>query len=175
MRDQAEQLKRQFGVALADLADSNEQIEIPGIGGRPEKTIGRDTLAQVVQPRLEEILEIAAIEIKRSGYGRHLGVGCVLTGGGSLIPGTAELASDVLGMEARIGRPMGLSGGLVEEVSDPKYATGVGLVLYGMRPDIIGGKTLTEDVQEHRNGEAVSGETLVGRIANRMKSWFDEL
>ena len=175
MRDQAEQLKRQFGVALADFADTNEQIEIPGIGGRPEKTIGRDTLGQVIQPRMEEILEIAAIEIKRSGYGRHLGVGCVLTGGGSLIPGTADLAAEVLGMEARIGRPMGLSGGLVEEVSDPKYATGVGLVLYGMRPEIIGGKTLSENVQDHTNGQAASGESLVGRIASRMKSWFDEL
>jgi len=113
MRDQAEQLKRQFGTALIDLAGSDEQIEIPGIGGRSEKTIGRDTLAQVIQPRLEEILEIAAMEIKRSGYGRHLGVGCVLTGGGSLIPGTDELAADVLGMEARLGRPLDLSGGLV--------------------------------------------------------------
>jgi cell division protein FtsA len=175
MRDQAEQLKRQFGAALVDLSDPNEQIEIPGIGGRPEKVIGRDTLAQVIQPRLEEILEIAAIEIKRSGYARHLGVGCVITGGGALIPGTADLAADVLGMETRIGRPMGLSGGLVEEVSDPKFSTGVGLVLYGMRPEIIGGTTLSEEVNAHTNGEAAAGETLVGRLAARMRSWFDEL
>jgi cell division protein FtsA len=175
MRDQAEQLKRQFGTALIDLADPDEQIEIPGIGGRSEKMIRRDTLAQVIQPRLEEILEIAAMEIKRSGYGRHLGVGCVLTGGGALIPGTDELAADVLGMEARIGRPMGLSGGLVEEVSNPKYATGVGLVLYGMRPEIIGGTTLTEDVQAQQNGHARGDGTLMNRIASRMKSWFDEL
>jgi len=174
MRDQAEQLKRQFGTALIDLSDPDEQIEIPGIGGRAEKTIGRDTLAQVIQPRLEEILEIAAMEIKRSGYGRHLGVGAVLTGGGSLIPGTDELAADVLGMEARIGRPMGLSGGLVEEVSDPKYATGVGLVLYGMRPDIIGGTTMSEDVNAAENGRA-GGGTLMNQITDRMKSWFDEL
>jgi cell division protein FtsA len=174
MRDQAEQLKRQFGTALIDLSDPDEQIEIPGIGGRAEKTIGRDTLAQVIQPRLEEILEIAAMEIKRSGYGRHLGVGAVLTGGGSLIPGTDELAADVLGMEARIGRPMGLSGGLVEEVSDPKYATGVGLVLYGMRPDIIGGTTMSEDVNAAENGRAAGG-TLMNQITDRMKSWFDEL
>jgi cell division protein FtsA len=174
MRDQAEQLKRQFGVALADQADPDEQIEIPGIGGRSEKTIGRDTLAQVIQPRLEEILEIAAMEIKRSGYGRHLGVGCVLTGGGSLVPGTDELAAEVLGMEARIGRPMGLSGGLVEEVDNPKYATGVGLVLYGMRPDIIGGTTLSEEVHAAQNGRG-QGQTLMARIADRMKAWFDEL
>ncbi len=174
MRDQAEQLKRQFGVALADEADTDEKIEIPGIGGRDEKTIGRDTLAQIIQPRMEEILEIAQMEIKRSGYGRHLGVGCVLTGGGSLVPGTAELAAEVLGMEARVGRPMGLSGGLVEEVSDPKYATGVGLVLYGMRHDIIGGAPLSEEVQTHENG-AAQGDTLMARIADRMKAWFDEL
>ncbi len=174
MREQAEQLKRQFGTALVDFADPSEQIEIPGIGGRPEKTIGRDTLAQVIQPRMEEILEIAAIEIKRSGYGRHLGVGCVLTGGGSLIPGTAELAAEVLGMEARIGRPMGLGGGLVEEVSDPKFATGVGLVLYGMRPEIMGGTTLNEDVATRKNGKT-EGQTLMERLADRMKSWFDEL
>ena len=175
MRDQAEKLKRQFGTALIDLADPDEQIEIPGIGGRSEKMIRRDTLAQVIQPRLEETLEIAAMEIKRSGYGRHLGVGCVLTGGGALIPGTDELAADVLGMEARIGRPMGLSGGLVEEVSNPKYATGVGLVLYGMRPEIIGGTTLTEDVEAQQNGQTPRGDTLMNRIASRMKSWFDEL
>jgi len=175
MRDQAEQLKRQFGTALIDLAEPDEQIEIPGIGGRSEKMIRRDTLAQVIQPRLEETLEIAAMEIKRSGYGRHLGVGCVLTGGGALIPGTDELAADVLGMEARIGRPMGLSGGLVEEVSNPKYATGVGLVLYGMRPEIIGGTTLTEDVDAQQNGQTPRGDTLMNRIASRMKSWFDEL
>jgi cell division protein FtsA len=174
MRDQAEQLKRQFGVALADEADTGEKIEIPGIGGRDEKTIGRDALAQIIQPRMEEILEIAAMEIKRSGYGRHLGVGCVLTGGGSLIPQTDELAAEVLGMEARIGRPMGLSGGLVEEVSDPKFSTGVGLVLYGMRHDIIGGTSLSEEVRAHANGTA-EGDTLMTRIANRMKSWFDEL
>jgi cell division protein FtsA len=174
MRDQAEQLKRQFGTALIDLAEPSEQIEIPGIGGRSEKMIRRDTLAQVIQPRLEETLEIAAMEIKRSGYGRHLGVGCVLTGGGALIPGTDELAADVLGMEARIGRPMGLSGGLVEEVSNPKYATGVGLVLYGMRPEIIGGTTLTEDV-DAQNRRAPGDGTLMNRIADRMKSWFDEL
>ena len=175
MRDQAEQLKRQFGTALVDMAAPNEEITIPGIGGRPEKSIGRDTLAQVIQPRIEEILEIAAIEIKRSGYGRHLSVGCVLTGGGALVPGTAELAAEVLGMEARIGRPMGLGGGLVEEVSDPKFATAVGLVLYGMRPEVIGGAPFDTDVSAASHGDGLPGETLIDKITGRMKSWFDEL
>lgn len=175
MRDQAERLKRQFGTALVDMAEANEEITIPGIGGRPEKSIGRDTLAQIIQPRMEEILEIAAIEIKRSGYARHLAVGAVLTGGGSLIPGTAELAADVLGMETRIGRPMGLGGGLVEEVSDPKFSTAVGLVLYGMRPEVIGGTPFNGSATPHAGANGRAGESIMDKITSRMKAWFDEL
>ena len=88
--------------------------------------------------------------------------------------GNATRAAEVLGMEARVGRPMGLSGGLVEEVSDPKYSTGVGLVLYGMRHDIIGGSSLSDEAHASQNGTA-HGDTLMTRIADRMKSWFDEL
>lgn len=175
MRDHAERLKRRFGTSLVDFVDRDETITIPGIGGRPEKSIGRSTLAQIIQPRMEEILEIAQIEIKRSGYGRHLAAGAVVTGGGSLIDGTAELAADVLGIEARIGRPMGLAGGLVEEVTDPKFATAVGLVLYGMRPEVIGGAPFAGDMGERRSSDDVPGEKLVSKITDRMKAWFDEL
>jgi cell division protein FtsA len=196
MRDQAETLKRRFGAAIVDLVDEDDDIRIPGIGGRAEKSISRSTLAQVIQPRMEEILEIAAIEIKRSGYARHLAAGAVITGGGSLIPGTAALAADILGMETRVGRPTGLSGGLVEEVSDPKFATAVGLVLYGLRPEALGNALIGESefagdmgfVNEPsapgQNGHRpvrrepaslANGETLYHRIANRMKAWFDEL
>ena len=81
MRDQAEALKCEFGTAMAEMAP-DEEIAIPGVGGRTEKRVGRGTLAQIIQPRLEEILEIASIEIKRSGFSRHLSAGAVLTGGG---------------------------------------------------------------------------------------------
>jgi cell division protein FtsA len=150
---------------------------------------------------MEEILEISAIEIKRSGYARHLAAGAVITGGGSLIPGTAALAADILGMETRVGRPTGLSGGLVEEVSDPKFATAVGLVLYGLRPEALGNALIgesefagdmgfvNEPTMPERNGRRpqrhtqhhhqhpslANGESLYHRIANRMKAWFDEL
>lgn len=173
MRDQAEALKCQFGCALVELVDEEEVITIPGIGGRPEKSISRSTLTQIIQPRIEEILEIAAIEIKRSGYGRHLASGVVITGGGALIPGTAELAQEVLGVDARIGLPMGLSGGLVREVSDPKFATAVGLGLYALRPEVLSGQSFRAAAPE-RAFEAVPGETLFNRIASRMKNWFDE-
>ena len=184
MRDHAEALKCRFGTALVDLVKEDEEIRIPGIGGRPGKGISRSSLAQIIQPRMEEILEITAIEIKRSGYARHLAAGAVLTGGGSLIEGTAELSAEVLGMETRLGAPTGLEGGLVEEVSDPKFATSVGLVLYGLQPEILGAAPLFADgsgrpfsgMGSRSNGLGVDhGSSLVHRIAGRMKGWFDEL
>ncbi len=177
MRDQAERLKCRFGVSIVDLVNEDQEITIPGLGGRPEKSISRSTLAQIIQPRMEEILEIAAIEIKRSGYSRHLAAGVVLTGGGALIPGTAELAGEVLGMEARIGKPLGLGGGMVEEVTDPKFSTSVGLVLYGLRPELIGATPFHGSMGERQLPvrEEVASDKLMNRIASRMKSWFDEL
>ena len=178
MRDPAEGIKCEYGTALVDLVGSDEMIQIPGIGGRPAKTISRSTLGQIIQPRMEEILEIAAIEIKRSGYSRHLAAGVVLTGGGSLIPGTPELAAEVMGMEARTGRPMGLGAGLVEEVSDPKFATAVGLVLYGLGPEAMGGTHISSVMGERavpQRAASASGRDLFANLANRMKSWFDEL
>ena len=187
LHDQAERLKRQFGVALVDMVEEDREIQIPGIGGRPDKSISQSTLAQIIQPRLEEILEFVGVEIRRSGYGRHLSAGVVLTGGGALIPGTAELAAEILGLEARVGRPLGLAGGLVEEVDDPKYATGVGLVLHGLRTGATRGATPVAADPEavdaatpaHTppmgDGGAEDPDNLVNKIAGRMRSWFDEL
>ncbi|MEM8601680.1 MAG: cell division protein FtsA [Bacteroidota bacterium] len=172
LRDQAETLKRDHGVAVVDRVDFDDEITIPGIGGRPAKAILRSTLAQIIQPRLEEILEIVDIELKRH-YPRRLSSGVVLTGGGSLIPHTAELASEILDMEARIGTPVGLAGGLVQEVSDPQYSTAVGLVLYGLKTNA--------DQQSYfapvpsGDGHASDGDKLFGRIATRMGDWFREL
>ena len=177
MREHAEILKCRFGSALVDAIEEDEDIRVPGIGGRPAKTISRSALSQIIQPRVEEVLEIAGIEIRRSGYSPRLAAGVVLTGGGSLIANMADLASEVLGMEARIGLPAGLAGGLVKEVTDPKYATAVGLVLYGLRPSLLGATSLNGN----ESGRAVAAQhepsspSLVHRIAGRMKGWFDEL
>lgn len=175
MRDQAEELKHQYGLALVDFNMPDETIRIPGIGGRTEKTISRSALSQIIQPRLEEILEIAGIEIKRSGYARHLGTGVVITGGGSLIPGTAQLAAEVLGVEARVGTPTGLGGGMVKEVSDPKFATAVGLVLYGLRPEIVRREFLAAKDRWGGNGHNQYEESGARRIVERMTRWFQEL
>ena len=172
LQDQAERLKRQFGVALVDMIGEDQEISIPGIGERTAKSIGQSTLAQIIQPRLEEILEIVGIEIQRSGYSRHLSAGVVLTGGGSMIPGTAQLAAEILGLDARIGRPLGLGEGLVQEVSNPQFSTAVGLVLYGLQVGATGVSLF------HEQGEAPSNDgedDLVGRITKRMRGWFGEL
>ena len=177
MRNQAEKLKCKFGCAMVDLTDGNEQIQIPGLGGRQEKLINSSTLAQIIQPRMQEILEIADIEIRRSGYEKHLSAGAVLTGGGSMIAGTQELANEVLGLETRIGSPAKQGNGLWEEVSDPKYATGTGLVLYGLDPGMMGA-VRRDGTRKQPSGIADSGgkrDRSWGKIVGRMKGWFDEL
>ncbi|MFC2085717.1 cell division FtsA domain-containing protein, partial [Bacteroidota bacterium] len=174
MRNDAEQLKCQYGVAVSGLVDQDMEISIPGIPGRPEKIVRQSTLSQIIQPRIEEILEIVDQELKRSGYAGQLGAGVVLTGGGSLIPGTIELASDVLGLEARQGTVTGLSGGLVQEVTNPKFATGVGLVLFGLRPETLANLPFSLAIEGNRSVHHQDG-SVREKIKERMTAWFNEL
>jgi cell division protein FtsA len=165
LTEQAEKLKKEAGFAYLPAILDNEPIVLPGIGGRDPLRVDKTLLCQVIQPRMEEILEIAAMEIKRSGYSKHLSAGVVLTGGGSLIKGTAELAREVLGMPAKIGIPTGFNAGLVKEIENPIYATGVGLVIHGLKHQDRSLLTFSNG----KNGSPVK------RIFHRMKAWFDEL
>jgi cell division protein FtsA len=165
LTEQAEKLKKEAGFAYLPAILDNEPIILPGIGGRDPLRVDKTLLCQIIQPRMEEILEIAAMEIKRSGYSKHLSAGVVLTGGGSLIKGTAELAREVLGMPAKIGIPTGFNAGLVKEIENPIYATGVGLVIHGLKHQDRASLTFGNG----RNGSPVK------RIFHRMKTWFDEL
>jgi len=167
LTEQAERIKQEHGYAYMPAIVNNEPIILPGIGGRPPIEIDKKLLCQVIQPRMEEILEIASMEIKRSGYSKHLSAGVVLTGGGSLIKATADLAREVLGMPVKIGIPSGFGGGLIHEIENPIYATGVGLVMHELK---------------HRDRSAITvnisngkGKGSVKNIFNRMKTWFDEL
>lgn len=170
LEDQAVKLKHENGIAYADLIDEDEVITVPGIAGRPPKEIKKSILAQIIQARVEEILEIVAIEIKRSGYADALSAGIVFTGGGSLIKGICPLANEVLGMDAKIGYPRGLTGGLVNEVNNPIYATGVGLVLHALKTSGSSGHAMVPSSSQGSNVEKV-----MGKLADRMKSWFKEL
>jgi cell division protein FtsA len=169
--DQAEKLKREHGEAYVDMIQEDEAITVPGIAGRPPKEITKSILGKIIQARMEEILEIVAIEVKRSGYADNLSAGVVLSGGGSLINNVCPLANEILGMDAKIGKPIGLSGGLIEEVNNPIYATGVGLVMHAIKTG--SGPTNQAIVPSSTKGSSV--EKVMNRIAERMKSWFKEL
>jgi len=169
--DQAEKLKRKHGEAYINLIEEDEAITVPGIAGRPPKEITKSILGKIIQARMEEIMEIVAIEIKRSGYSDSLSAGVVITGGGSLITNVCPLANEVLGMDAKIGTPRGLSGGLIEEVDNPIYATGVGLVMHAIKTG--GGGQNQAMVPSSSKGSNV--EKVMDKIAERMKSWFKEL
>jgi cell division protein FtsA len=163
LNEQAERLKMEHGFAYVPSVVDNQPIVLPGVGGRAPIEIDKKLLAQIIQPRMEEIFEIAALEIKRSGYSKHLSGGVVLTGGGALIKGTADLAREVLGMPVKIGIPSGFSGGLIREIENPAYATAVGLVYHGLK----------------YQGRAPEGATpkqkTVGSFAVKIKQWFDQL
>jgi len=115
---------------------------------------------------MEEIFEFVRDEIRRSGYSRHLGAGVVLTGGGSLIKGTVELAQHMLELPVRLGIPTGFSGGFVQEVQNPQYSTGVGLVLYELK-----NKDRTTRNGEVRAKISVKKDSLI----KRMTDWFNDL
>ncbi len=168
--DQAETLKRNHGESYADLIQADEVITVPGIAGRPPKEITKSILAKIIQARMEEILEIVSIEIKRSGYSESLSAGVVLTGGGSLIKNITALGSEILGMDAKVGIPLGITGGLIQEVNSPIYATGVGLVIHALKTGNNTSKTMIQS-----SGKATSVEQVMAKIADRMKSWFKEL
>lgn len=169
LEDQAEKVKREHGLAYADLISGDEIITIPGIASRSPKEIKKSVLAKIIQARVEEILEIVAIEIKRSGYASQLSAGAVITGGGSLLDGMCPLANEILGMDAKIGLPRGLSGGLVDEVRSPIYATGVGLVMHALHT-----KSVSSHITQDSGKSVKTGDDLLKKIKDNMTAWFKE-
>ena len=154
----AEEIKVQHACALAQLANSDETVEVPSVGNRPMRRMSRQTLAEVVEPRYEELFSLVQAELRRSGYERQIVAGIVLTGGSSNMQGVVELAEEVFHVPVRVGTPQNVKG-LVELIKNPIYATGVGLLLYGLRQQ--------RDRTPSRRID--SGATSVWK---RMKSWF---
>jgi cell division protein FtsA len=159
--DAAEKIKKESGCCYAALVQADEEVRVPGVGGRAPRSIRRQELVEIIQPRMAEMLGMIREQIERKGYLGLLGGGVVLTGGGSLLAGVAELASEIFNLPARIGYPLRL-GGLVEEYYSPIYSTGVGLVLYGA------GKKETGYV------DTSSSENTFSSVWDRMRNWFKE-
>ncbi len=128
--EHAENLKKEYGCALKSMVDDNEMVEVPGVGGRQPRRIPRKMLAEIIEARVEEILNYVRMEIIKSGFCDLLGSGVVLTGGTSLLPGISEMAEKIFKLPVRIGRPRGVSG-LSDIVNSPLHSVAVGLVLCG--------------------------------------------
>jgi cell division protein FtsA len=158
----AEEIKKKYGCALTQLAASDESIEVPSVGDRPPRQLARQTLAEVIEPRIEELYGLILAELRRSGFEEVIGSGVVLTGGSSKMEGMIDLAEEVFHMPVRLGIPQGV-GGLSGVVHNPIYATGVGLVMYGARAR--GGS---------RYGLAApAGGVGIKGVLGKMKSWFE--
>lgn len=154
----AEDIKKKYGCALAALANHDETIEAPSVGDRPPRTLARQTLAEVIEPRVEELYGLILAELRRSGFEDLMGSGVVLTGGSAKMEGMVDLAEEVFHMPVRLGLPQYV-GGLREVVNSPIYATGVGLILFGNR------NRLSRHDDDH------DGPGLVA-VLGKMKSWF---
>ncbi len=156
----AEKVKVRYGSALVDMVKDTEVVEIPSVGGRPPHPMSRREIAEIIQPRVEEIFELVLREIHRSGYEGKLAAGVVITGGASMLEGMPDAAELVLDLPGRRGVPSGV-GGLRDIVSSPMFATGVGLILHAHR---------TDQEFESAGGSRKVGNGL-GGVLGRMKSW----
>ena len=153
----AEDIKIKYGCALRQLAD-DAPIEVPGVGERGTRTLSRQTLAEVIEPRVEELYSLVQAELRRSGFEDLLSSGIVITGGSSAMHGMVELGEEIFHMPVRLGLPRYV-GGLSDVVKTPRFSTGVGLLLYGL-----------EQHQRHEATRVHSGS--FNDVLERMKAWF---
>ena len=154
----AEEIKIKYGCALRQLAAQREVVEVPGVDGREPRQLSVQTLAEVIEPRVVELYEFVLGELRRSGMEEMIASGIVITGGSASMRGMVELGEEIFHMPVRLGMPRYV-GGLSEVVSNPRYATGVGLVLMGK-----------QQMERHLQGQMESNS--FARILERMKSWF---
>ncbi len=151
----AEDIKRKYACALTQLANVDEVIEVPSIGDRAPRKISTQNLAEIIEPRYEELMLLVQSELRRSGYEELIAAGIVLTGGSSKVMGLIDLAEEIFHMPVRMGGPQNVTG-LTEVVKNPIHSTGVGLLMYG---------------KEHQ-GVGRSIDSDGPSVFSRMKNWF---
>ena len=155
----AEDIKIKYACALSQLANPDETIEVPSVGDRPPRRLARQTLAEIVEPRYEELFGLVRDELRRSGFEELIAAGIVITGGSAKMEGAVELAEEVFHMPVRLGSPQYVDG-LMDVIRNPIHATGVGLLLYGY-------ENLS---RRDRRSTPIGGS--MGEVWDRMKSWF---
>ena len=156
----AERIKLRFGMAKAAMVRDDERVEVPSAAGKSERTVSRQILCEIIEPRMDEVFQIVRREIAKSGYEESLASGVVMTGGAMLLAGAIEMAEETFGMPTRLGTPKQV-GGLVDIISSPIYAASVGLVIYGMKR------------QDHFLVRIRDG-TILSRVKHRMSDWLSE-
>jgi cell division protein FtsA len=163
--DNADEIKIRYACALTQLASPGDMIQVPGVGERPARELSRQALAEVVEPRYDELFTLVKAELQRSGYENLMAAGIVLTGGTSKMEGVIELAEEIFHMPVRIGLPQGVKG-LADIVRNPIYSTGVGLLLYGV-------KQQQHQVRSHNPVPVKDSQMpLIRRIKNWIKNNF---
>ena len=161
---EAEALKVKHGCALTSMVQKDEMIEVSSVGDRRPRSISRQLLTEIIEPRVEELFSLIHNEIQKTGHEDRLASGMVITGGSTLLAGMEELAEDVTQLPTRRGIPSRGIGGLVDVVKSPMYATGVGLVLYG---------ALNAERQQSRGPLfRIRDENIYGRVRSRMRQWL---
>ena len=157
---EAERIKQKYACAMSALVGQEETIEVPSVGGRAPRVLSRKILAEIIEPRMEELFALVKQEVAKAGYEDMTAAGYVLTGGTSVMEGIPELAEQIFNLPVRRGIPERI-GGLVDVVSSPMYATGVGLVHIGT----------SSDQQRFR----VRDKNVYSKVRGRMKEWLGEL
>ena len=161
-RLEAEKIKIQHGCALSSMIGKDETIEVPGVGGRKSRTLSRQILGEILEPRVEEIFTLIYQELVRSGYDDLASSGVVVTGGSAELPGISEIAEQIFSAPSRVGYPQEING-LTDMINKPMYATAVGLVLYGAKTN------------KQKKKFRIRDSNIFHLVMARMKRWFKDI
>ncbi|MFH1091867.1 MAG: cell division protein FtsA [Pseudomonadota bacterium] len=160
----AEDIKKKYGCCLSSMIDANEVIEVESVGGRKSRTLSRQVLGEILEPRVEEIFALINREMVRSGFDDQVSSGVVITGGAALLEGVPEVAEQIFDLPVRRGFPLNV-GGLTDVINSPMYATAVGLVIYGVK----------QEAGQAEKVFRIRQKNIFNRVANRMKRWFKDV
>ena len=157
----AERIKLRYGCAKASMVAEQARLEVPSSAGKPQRTVSRQILCEIIEPRMDEVFQLIRREILKSGYEDYLGSGVVMTGGSMLLPGALEAAEVAIGCPVRLGTPRHV-GGLVDVIANPVYSSAIGLVLYGIKR------------QERSFFRVREDATILSKVKHRMSDWLSD-
>jgi len=157
----AERIKLRYGCAKASMVAEQVRLEVPSSAGKPQRSVSRQILCEIIEPRMDEVFQLIRKEIVKSGYEDYLGAGVVMTGGSMLLPGAVEAAEIAIGVPVRLGTPRHV-GGLVDVIANPVYSSAIGLVLYGIKR------------QERSFFRVREDATILSKVKHRMSDWLSD-